>query len=319
MARPLRVVPASLLLALCAGIATASAATLETLVDNDTDAFVPGAATTDRYYTQGARFTWFGEPGALPRWAEGVARRLGGRDEERRFGVALGQEIYTPDAISTSRRIDDDRPYAAWLYGSAFLATRTDHRLRTLEVNAGMLGPSALGREAQSWWHGELGIRQPRGWRWQIADEPGVLVRVQERRRPWGPRRHFDLVPHAGFALGNVATYANAGATLRAGLPLPDDFGPSAITPPGPGEPGRVHVYLFARAEGRAVARNAFLDGPLFTPGPHVTRIPLVGEAQLGAGVRWRSLALRYTFSYTTNEFRERTNAHEYGSFGIAF
>lgn len=318
--RPLPpLVRALLLLAAGALARPAAAASLETLVDNDTNAFVPGAATTDRYYTQGSRFTWFADPGVGPAWAERAAARLGGPGEERRFGLAIGQEIYTPDAISTARRITDDRPYAGWLYGSAFVSTRTERRERTLEVNAGMVGPDSHAQKAQAWWHRELGIRQPRGWRWQVPNEPGLVIRVQEKRRPWGRRRHADVVPHAGLALGNVMTYANAGATFRVGAPLPDDFGPSAITPPGPRERGRVHVYAFARAEGRAVARNIFLDGPMFRPGPSVTRIPLVGEAQLGAGVRWRSLALRYTFSYTTNEFRERPNAHEYGSFGIAF
>ncbi len=318
MARP-RFVLTLLLPLLLYACTRAHAGSLETIVDNDTDAFVPGAATTDRYYTQGARFTWFGDPGAMPRWADRVAARLGGDGEARRFGLAVGQEIYTPDAISLARAIPDDRPYAGWLYGSAFLTTRSERRLRTLELSAGMLGPASLAHEAQVWWHDELGIREPRGWGWQLADEPGLLVRVQEKRRPWGYRRHVDLVPHAGFAAGNVLTYANAGATLRVGLPLPDDFGPSAITPPGPGEAGGAHLYAFARAEGRAVARNAFLDGTLFRNGPRVHRIPLVGEAQLGAGVRWRSLALRYTFSYTTNEFRERANGQEYGSFALAF
>jgi hypothetical protein len=319
MARPLRVVPTAFLVALCAFARLAAAGSLETVIDNDTNAFVPGAATTDRYYTQGARFSWFADAGAMPRWASRVAERLGRPDDERRFGLSFGQEIYTPDAISTARAITDDRPYAGWLYGSAFVTTSDDRRLRTVEIAAGMVGPNSYAQHAQTWWHHELGIRQPRGWRWQLHDEPAVMIRVQEKRRPWGRLRHADLVPHAGFAVGNVLTYANAGATLRVGAPLPDDFGPSPITPPGPGERGRLHLFAFARAEGRAVARNVFLDGTMFHPGPNVHRIPFVGEAQLGAGARWHLVALRYTFSYTTNEFRERTNSHEYGSFGIAF
>lgn len=319
MARFHRVALLALFAALAGPARPAAAGSLETLVDNDTNAFVPGAATTDRYYTQGTRFTWFADEGAMPRWADRLAARVGGRDESRRFGYALGQEIYTPDAISTAKPILDDRPYAGWLYGSAFLSTSTERRQRTIEITAGMIGPNSFAQQAQQWWHGELGIRQPRGWKWQLANEPGFTIRVQEKRRPWGRRAHVDFVPHAGFAVGNVQTYANAGGTLRFGAPLPDDFGPSNITPPGPGERGRVHVFAFARAEGRAVARNAFLDGTLFSSGPRVHKIPLVGEAQLGGGVRWRSLALRYTFSYTTNEFHERPNAHEYGSFGLAF
>jgi hypothetical protein len=50
---------------------------------------------------------------------------------------------------------------------------------------------------------------------------------------------------------------------------------------------------LFARAEGRAVAHNLFLDGNTFSSGPHVSRIPLVAETQMGAGMGWRRLGLR--------------------------
>ncbi len=99
----LRVACLALLATLLAPLGTATAGSLETLVDNDTNAFVPGPGTTDRYYSQGARFTWFADAGAMPRWADRLAARVGGPDETRRFGFALGQEIYTPDAISTAK------------------------------------------------------------------------------------------------------------------------------------------------------------------------------------------------------------------------
>ena len=69
--------------------------------------------------------------------------------------------------------------------------------------------------------------------------------------------------------------------------------------------------------EGRGVARNLFLDGNTRDPGLHVTRIPFLYETQLGAAARWRRVGLRYTFSYTTHEFRERPYSSKYGSFAI--
>lgn len=298
----------------------AQAGSVETTVDNDTDAFVPGPSTTDRNYTQGARISWYGSPGEMPLWAHGVADHLGGRDSQRRFGLAVGQEIYTPDAISTRGPILNDRPYAGWLYGSAFVSTQSARRERTLEMTAGMVGPNSFASDAQKWWHSELGIRAPRGWQYQLRNEPAVMLRLQERRRPWGQRKHLDLVPHAVATVGNVLTYAGAGATVRFGLPLPNDFGPSPTTNPGPGErSGRVHLYAFARAEGRAVAHSIFLDGNTSGGSQRVHRVPLVGEAQMGFGARWHSVGLRYLFSSTTREFRERPDVHRYGSFGLSF
>jgi hypothetical protein len=50
-----------------------------------------------------------------------------------------------------------------------------------------------------------------------------------------------------------------------------------------------------------------------------VSRLPFVGEAQVGAGLRRGRIGLRYAFSYTTQKFRERSDAMEYGSIGISF
>lgn len=314
--------------ALLLSLATpAAAGRIELSSDNDTDLYVPGAGTFDRNYTQGARIAWYGEPDALPASVEGMAARVPGfalrnADGEfrtRRFGVLVGQEIWTPDAISRTRRVENDRPYAGWLYASAFVNAADERRFRSLQVGAGMVGPSSGAAEVQTWWHSRLGIRVPRGWQWQLRDEPGVFVRWEERARPWGRRAHADLVPHVGATLGNVSTEAHAGVTARLGLPLPDDFGPSAVTPHDPGTGARRSAYLFGRVEGRAVARDVFVDGNTFRAGPHVTRVPLVGEAQVGAGVRWGGLGLRYAFTYSTQRFRERADSMEYGSIAIEF
>ncbi len=296
-----------------------AAAEVQTYWDNDTDGFVPGPAATDRNYTQGLRTNLFLAPGVLPAPARWLAGRLPGfrtRDAERQFGLSIGQEIYTPERISYRGPIYDDRPYAGWLYASGIVTSREARRMRSLELQLGVTGPPSHAEDVQRWWHRRLGIRAPRGWQYQVRGEPGIVLSYQERRRPWGYRRYADLVPHGGATFGNVHTEANAGGTLRIGLPLPDDFGPwhnaAAVT-----ARRRFDLYVFARGEGRAVARNLFLDGNTFHPAPHVTRVPLVGEAQLGVAGRWRSVGFRYTFTYTTHEYRERTYCQEYGSFAV--
>jgi hypothetical protein len=319
---PPRPVFPALLLATLAVTRLAVAGNLETTVDNDTDLFVPGAATTDRNYTQGTRIMWFATPGAHPRWVDAVATRLGADagDAPARLALGIGQEIHTPDAISRRVPLAGDRPYAGWLYGTAAIATASAQRERTLELRAGMVGPSSFAAQAQQWWHRELGIRAPRGWAHQLRDEPGIQLALEERRRVPVVRGRLDLVPHARVTVGNVQTHAAAGTTLRVGLPLPADFGPSSTAPLRPHATGsRRTLYAFARAEGRAVARDITLDGNSLGGGPRVTREPFVGEAQLGVGMSVGGFAVRYAFSYTTHQFRERHDAHRYGSvrFGL--
>ena len=295
------------------------AAEVQTYSDNDTDAYVPGPGTTDRNYTQGVRVNRFAPPGVLPgpvRWFADRVPGFGARGTERQFGLAAGQEIYTPDALSTRTPILGDRPYAGWLYAGGILTRRDERVMRSLEVQLGMVGPASRAEDVQRWWHRRLGIRPPQGWDHQLRDEPGLIVSCQQRWRPWGRRRHLDLVPHGGVTLGNVRTEANVGGTLRFGLPLPDDFGPWRNAP-ATSERTRFDLYVFARVEGRGVARNLFLDGNTFGPSQRVSRIPWLYETQLGAACRWRQVGFRYTFSYTTHEFRELPNCAEYGSFAI--
>ena len=67
------------------------------------------------------------------------------------------QEIYTPDAIRAHRRFINDRPYAGWLYGSAFVTSGDERRERTLEMTANR--PEEPPSDAQRWWHRRTGIR----------------------------------------------------------------------------------------------------------------------------------------------------------------
>jgi hypothetical protein len=96
--------------------------------------------------------------------------------------------------------------------------------------------------------------------------------------------------------VGNVYDYVNAGAMGRFGLNLPDDFGPTRIDPSLPGtnffEPTvAISIYSFAGWDGRAIARNIFLDGNTWQSSRHVDKIPLVSDFQLGLAIardRWR-------------------------------
>lgn len=65
------------------------------------------------------------------------------------------------------------------------MTSETPRRQRALEMTAGMIGPNSYADAAQKWWHSELGIRVPKGWAAPAANEPGVMLRLQERRRPW--------------------------------------------------------------------------------------------------------------------------------------
>jgi len=140
-----------------------------------------------------------------------------------------------------------------------------------------------------------------------------------------------DLVPHLGLSLGNVQTYANAGATARLGFNLPSDFGVQLIRPGGAGSTPiddrdpRVSLrksfslFVFGAADGRAVARDIFLDGNTFRDSPSVNKEDFVADLSYGAGViagRWQ---VTFTQAMRTREFKKQIErANHFGSVTVS-
>src|SRR5260370_1351909 len=104
-----------------------------------------------------------------------------------------------------------------------------------------------------------------------------------------------DVIPQAGATAGNIFTYADAGALLRIGKGLGADYGPARIRPALSGTDffnanrldDGVGYYFFAGVQGRAVARNIFLDGNSFRISPSISKRILIGDAQAAFSLLW--------------------------------
>src|SRR5690606_27259153 len=101
-----------------------------------------------------------------------------------RWGLSLGQNIFTP--ADTLRRNPDpkDRPYAGWLFGSISLASYTATSYGAIELQMGIVGPGALGRETQNGVHRLMNIDRAYGWDHQLKDEFGINA-IASRQWRW--------------------------------------------------------------------------------------------------------------------------------------
>lgn len=302
-------------------------------------------AGTDQAYTNGFKVSYLSgdlrslrdpENFAPVRW---FAKSLGGLVPEGlayKFGLSFGQNIYTPVDTETTAYQPDDRPYAAWLYGGMTLhVLRPDafggraQRLDVFELDVGVVGPSARGEQVQNGFHDIIGVPHAEGWDNQIHDELGVnlIYELKYRFSTVAPHDRdgwaADFIPHAGFSLGNVFTYANAGAELRGGWCMPADFGSNLIRPSGDSNPDGHRpgfgAFLFGAFDARAVARDITLDGNTFEDSPSIDKEPFVADFYTGVGISMPYCQIRYAQAFRTKEFEGQDDSQVFGSISVTF
>ncbi|WP_106478628.1 lipid A deacylase LpxR family protein [Phytohalomonas tamaricis] len=281
----------------------------------------------DGHYTNGIEGAWTFEPGAdhwtrrlsnsIPLWSHGEVDAVTYR---------VGHQMYTPTNIKRSDLIEDDRPYAGYLYGGISLFQDNASRwLRTtdaLHLDIGIVGPAAGAKHLQKVAHNISGSDDPEGWHNQLHNEPTVSLGWS---RAWWLRNslgglELEYGPNVGFNLGNLYDYASSGIGLRFGHDLEHHYGIPGVAP---SQSGRSYFtpnaadfgwFGFVNLEGRYMAHNLFLDGNTFEDSHDVDRREWVGDAQAGVAFNWNRWSLAFTHVWRTHEFEEQDRSDRFGS-----
>jgi len=282
--------------------------------------------SSDRYYTSGLRIGWTSPPSLVPASLKELGHTLWGAGEAR-VSVDLTHQMYTPSATFLPVPPLDDRPYASVLMGYFGLVQDTPRTRSTLVLGLGVVGPGAVGERVQNGFHELIGQRTLSGWRTQLRNEP-LLQIISERtwRVPIYSLGPFetDALPSLTAAVGNLRTYVQTGVMVRLGQGLQSDFGPARLRPGTTGGDyfsrlRPVAWYVFAGADGRAVAHDLTLDGNTFNSSRSVSKHPFVGQMQAGIAVMALGVRFSYTHRLATQEFRgQRGGLHQVGSFALS-
>lgn len=287
---------------------------------------------TDKNYTSGVRLAYFDYSAELP-WFSGILDRYVPTfevNETTSIYYSFGQNLYTPENITARTPDPEDRPYAAFLYFSAGLTSLTDNHVDDLEATVGIVGPWALGEQTQKLVHDVLDADDPSGWDHQLENEPGFILSWQ---RQWPEAYGADIegftfraAPHAGITLGNVYTYASGGLSFQL---TPAQYKwqskPLRVRPAIPGNgffavpEGHFAWSLFAGVEGRAMARNIFLDGNTFEDSPSVDKKYLVADANAGVSFTYGKTQLSYTVNWRLKEFDGQDDPSLFGAVSLGY
>lgn len=270
---------------------------------------------SDNYYTSGEQIAYTSPTDQVPAPLAALGHWVLG-DGQQQFALELSQNIFTPLRDKLANPPLDDRPYAAVLLGTISLIQDTDTTRTALALGLGVIGPDALGRDVQDGFHGLIGQGSVGGWSTQLGNQPVIQLTADRTWRvPLGGigSLETDALPSVTVGAGTFRIYGQAGGTVRLGQGLELDFGAPRIRPGLTGTDAYVQTrqfawYVFAGADGQAVAWDETLDGLPFATSRHVSRDPLVGEAQFGVTVlAWGA---RFTASQVlqSNEFRGQRN-----------
>jgi lipid A 3-O-deacylase len=274
---------------------------------------------SDKYYTNGMRFSWT-SPDVFTK--DPADRAL------RRIFFSVGQEMYTPKDKESGTPSPVEHPYSGLSYGSIGYSFERDGALWSAEGRFGIIGPDSLTKETQRMWHQAIDSPIPAGWDNQLPNEVAANLAIEHRRRialsgTTGSGFACDVIPRAAFLVGNIRTEAVLGGQLRAGVNLPATYGrtpirqSTAYSTPTTSSGTAVYGYLDVQAE--AVAFNYALDGTLFADSIAVKTIPWVGQATVGFAVEWDLVKLALFQSIRTEEFRGQDHAYAFGGGSATF
>lgn len=293
------------------------------IFDND------GFAGTDHHYTSGILLNYVGSEAGTPRRLAEFAYSLPQIDPEDDIlaGFHLGQQLFTPEDIHAEQLLSRQRPYAGYLFGGMSLIAVNPRELDSWRLSVGVVGPRAYGRQFQTSIHERVDANVAQGWDHQLKNENILQFDYYKTwRQFWtytGNRFGADVVPYAGFALGNAAIHADTGLTLRFGRGLGNDFGPPRMRPSLPGSsyfdsPHGWGWYFFMGFGGRYVGHNIFLDGNTSEASHSVDKYNWVGDIQAGWVLNNDRFRLAYTFVGRSREYKSQNSGDKFGSLTLS-
>lgn len=277
---------------------------------SDNDAYL--AKGQDKYYTNGLFISY--------RWANSTKKQSENRAKTI-SQVEIGQKMYNAQSGYIPDISYVDRPITAYLYAGAsktwFYSNENNF---SLGAQVGVIGPAALGRQAQEFIHKLIGFYTPRGWEYQLNNELGFNMNLAYSRFiQRSASKKMDILAHSFANIGSTFSGLGLGFTLRNGKMNP--FHSTAYTrsnlSSGKAPASSQELFFFAKPQLEYVVYDASIAGGLFrqNKGPVTFKAkPWVLSQEFGLVYAKRRFSAQLSYTFKTNEINSPAEAHEYGT-----
>lgn len=280
---------------------------------------------TDRYYSNGLFIKFAAAVRDFNEKAKSSAKRI--------FQVELGQLMFNPYKHDENYLVWMDRPYAGVLYiKPSFISISRKENIWQYGLQLGIMGPAALGKQVQTWWHGAFQIAHPYGWDTQLTNEAFINFKASyhhhlithQKENPW-----FDAHAFAAASFGNNLTNASVGFQLKLGV-FEKAFQSVAWnsriqkSKQSPAYRKNHEVYFYFEPQLTYQAYNAVLQGGLFkqdsAKGFFYTSLkPIVYQHSYGLLYAQNHWTVQFGYTFRTREAKHQIAIENYGTMRLGY
>lgn len=279
--------------------------------DNDAYLFIQ----QDRYYTNGL-FLNFRHAKNLEKSESKWGKLI--------YDCSIGQEMYNPYTGYVPNPHDQDRPFAAYLFAQGgFSLFSKKETILTTSLQLGVVGPGALGEEAQELLHHTFGFYEIQGWDYQIANTIAANIQLgYNALLHRSTNNEFDFSLQTGLKIGTIYNQADAGVLFRFGSVNPLFNSSSERSIIGAGKKiVKNEFFAYAKPKLTLNAYDATLQGSLFRNNSSITFEPklLVFSQQVGVNYSTPKFTFDFSLTFRSREVKSSALPQQYGTIGLYY
>lgn len=250
--------------------------------------------------------------------------------EKKIFEWEIGHEMFTPNKSIVQTIDEHDRPFAAYLYGSFGVKNvYKNNKILNYNLQVGVLGPNAFGKELQDFIHNIYGFKKATGWQFQIKNAFAFNFDVDYIRFLGKNNMNTIDISWVNTAkLGTIYTNVSSGFYVRFGLnPLEKIINSIAfntnLNDATTTSTRAIESFIFVKPTLRYAFYDATLEGSFLNSTSLVTKeiIPVVFNLEIGLKFTANRFNFGYTFNYNTSKSKglRYTYGNKYGTLNINY
>ncbi len=233
----------------------------------------------------------------------------------RKYGISAEIAAFTPTSILSDSILFNDRPYAAIMALNFFQMSYSNELTMKLssDIQVGIIGQAALGKEIQTGIHRVTNNSIPLGWQHQIQNDVILNYSTRLDKQLLSFRSLFAF---NGLAELNLGTYQT---NISVGLDLSFGHKNNLFE----GKQNKFQFYIYGQSKLKVVGYDASLMGGLFNRSSDYTINysdvnKLVAEQHVGIVIQFPHVYFGTDFGFITPEF-SGGNSHAWGGIRLGF